>query len=132
MNKEVNGDANRSSFCRPQGLMKFDGLDTVGWGIAAIWAGMLVLADVAGFGGSGSSWGGWAVFLTGAGVITLTGVAVRIATSIGREKIVPGIIFGTILLSIGLGGVTAWIWVTVLIAIGFAFLQKGLSASKEY
>ena len=131
MEKEKSRDAERESFCASEGWMKSDGLDTVGWSVAAIWAGIVLLANITGFGGFGSSWESWAVFLTGAGVVTLAGVTVRIVTSIGREKIAPGIIFGAILLSIGLGEVTAWIWVTVLVAIGFVFLQKSLSPRKE-
>ncbi|MDP6403168.1 MAG: hypothetical protein QF467_06435 [SAR202 cluster bacterium] len=100
-----------------------DSLDSVGWAVAFIWGGLVMLAEVTGFGANFSWWDGWAVFFTGAGVIVLLGTSLRLLVPEYRRKLVAGLVFGAVLLGIGLGDALAWIWPVLLIAVGAAIIR---------
>jgi hypothetical protein len=99
-----------------------DRMDAIGWALAFIWGALVLLAEPTGFAERHSWWDGWGVFFVGAGTIVLAGTVVRLLIPAYRRKIVTGLIFGLILLAIGVGDEAPWEWVwpTVLGAIGIA------------
>lgn len=72
----------------------------------------------------GTGWDAWPVIFLGAGVIVLLGVVVRLLVPAYRRPVTGSIIFGFILLGIGLGELTRWdvVGALVLIAIGVSIL----------
>ena len=94
--------------------------DPVNAGVLAlilIWAGLVLLADnmnLFGFEGFET----WSVILIGAGLIVLLGVAVRLVVPAYRRPVVGSIIFGFILLAIGLGDEFGWELILPLLLIG--------------
>jgi len=91
----------------------------------SIWGAIVLLASLTDF--AGSSWDGWAVFFTGAGLIVLGVTMIRhMVPEYRRPGLILGWIFGFVLLSIGLGDAMVWIWAPVLAVIGFSIL-KGFS-----
>ena len=108
-----------------------DRLDAVGWGLAFIWGALVLLADRSGFSSNIAWWDGWGVFFTGAGVITLTIAAIRFLATGRGDKAVGGLLFGLILLGIGLGGTIAvWFWPLVLIIIGTLIIRSAFTRGK--
>ncbi len=103
-----------------------DKVDAVGWGAAFIWGAILLLAEITGFTAEYSWWDGWGVFFTGAGVITLFLTVVRLQMPEYRSKWLGGLIWGSILLAIGLGTWTNmdWLWVVALASIGIIILRE--------
>lgn len=106
-----------------------DKVDAVGWGFVFILAALILLADVSGFTADYSWWDGWGVFFTGAGVITLVGTVVRLQIPAYRSRWVGGLIWGLILLAIGLGTWTnmVWLWVAALAIVGIIILRESLT-----
>jgi hypothetical protein len=103
-----------------------DPLTAAGWALVLIWAGLVLIAANLNLFGIG--WEAWPVIFFGAGVIVLLGVIVRLLVPAYRRPVTGNIIFGFILLGIGLGGVTERyeiIGALVLIAIGVSiFLSR--------
>ncbi|MFQ6102528.1 MAG: hypothetical protein ACE5OS_15050, partial [Anaerolineae bacterium] len=99
-----------------------DPLNAALWAIVLIWAGLVLIAinlDI-----FGTGWDAWPVIFLGAGVIVLLGVVVRLLVPAYRRPVTGSIIFGFILLGIGLGELTRWdvVGALVLIAIGVSIL----------
>lgn len=100
-----------------------DPVNAAVWALMLIWAGLVWLAEnlnlfrIEGF-------ETWSIILIGAGIIVLLGAAVRLAVPAYRRPVVGSIIFGVILLAIGLGDEFGWeiILPLVLIAIGIGGL----------
>jgi len=105
-----------------------DRWDAVGWAFAFFWGALVLLAGTTEFSTPYSWWDGWGIFFTGAGVITLIETVFRLLTPEYRYKWVGSLIFGLILLAIGLGTweVWGWLWVVVLSAIGVIILREVL------
>ncbi len=105
-----------------------DSRDAVGWAAIFIWAGLVLLAETTGYARNFASWDGWAVFLTGAGLIILTGTSIRMLQS-PRERPARacGLVFGLVLLSIGLGDTIAWLWPLLLLGLGLTILRGALA-----
>jgi hypothetical protein len=74
----------------------------------------------------------WAIILIGAGLIVLVEVAVRLLVPAYRRPVAGSIIFGVILLALGLGNIIGWgaIWPIVLITLGVIILARGLLRSR--
>lgn len=107
-----------------------DPLNAALWAIVLIWAGLVLIAinlDI-----FGTGWEAWPVIFLGAGVIVLLGVVVRLLVPAYRRPVTGSIIFGFILLGIGLGELTRWdvIGALVLIAIGVSILLSRLVGSQ--
>jgi hypothetical protein len=107
-----------------------DPLNAAGWAILLIWAGLVLIAVNMGL--FGLDWDAWPIIFLGAGVIVLLGVVVRLLVPAYRRPVTGSIIFGFILLGIGLGELTRWdiVGALVLIAIGVSillsrFIQRG-------
>lgn len=103
-----------------------DRLDAVGWAAIFIWGALVILARTTGFAANFSWWNGWAVFFTGAGVIVLLETAIRLVIPEYRKEVLVGVIFGCVLLAVGLGD-WSWFWPLALIAIAIAILAKAFS-----
>lgn len=106
-----------------------DRIDTIGWAAAFIWGGLVLLAGTTNFSANYAWWDGWSVFFTGLGVIVLLGTAVRLVIPRYRQSVVWGLIFGFILLGIGLDdliGLSSF-WALALLIIGFVILMSAFS-----
>jgi len=103
-----------------------DKIDAVWWGVVFLWGALVLLAETTGFAEDYSWWDGWGVFFTGAGGITLIGTIIRLQMPAYRAKWVGGMIFGLILLAIGLGtwAVWGWLWILVLFIVGIIILRE--------
>ena len=100
-----------------------DPVEAAVWAIVLIWAGVAWLLSNTGFWDSilGKGQEVWAIIFLGAGLIVLFGVLVRLVVPAYRRPITGSLIFGMILLGVGLGWITdGWVIVgpLVLIAIG--------------
>ena len=101
-----------------------DRIDAFGWGSVLIWGGLVLLAGLTGFAARFAWWSGWSVFLTGAGVITLTEAGIHLFIPEHRQHLIWNLVCGFVLLGFGLGDrVWPWILSPVLIVIGIAVLK---------
>jgi hypothetical protein len=106
-----------------------DPVDAAGWALILIWAGLALIADNLGYlDRFGTKLDTWGLIFTGAGVIVLVQVLIRLLVPAYRRPILGSIIFAVILLGIGLGDLVGWsmIWAVGLIVIGAAYLLRGL------
>jgi hypothetical protein len=125
----------------PEEKWQNDPLGAVVGAAILIWAGLVLLAsnlgildnlrstvtDIPGLGmfGSVRTWG---LILVGAGAIVLLGVLARLVLPAYRRPVGGSIIFGIVLIGLGLGNLVSWnlIWPLILIGIGFSILMGGL------
>lgn len=107
-----------------------DPIEAVVWALVLIWIGLLWLASSAGTLDSllGDGMEVWSIGFIGAGLIVLLGVALRLLMPAYRRPVTGNIIFGIILLGIGLGELTNWVAIgaLMLIGIGVSILLRGL------
>ncbi len=118
-----------------------DPVDAAGWALILIWAGLVLLAANFEFiwtGGFAENWErAWPWIFVGAGVIILLGVLVRLVVPAYRRPIMGGVIFGAILLGIGLTRIEPFedqwlpILAVVLIVIGVGALLRGIFQQRE-
>jgi hypothetical protein len=99
-----------------------DKVDSFGWGIGFIWAGLILIADMTGFSSNFANWDGWSIFFIGAGIITFITIAFRYLAVDHPNPVVWDIVWGAVLLSIGLGQL-GWMWPVILIVIGLAVIR---------
>ena len=109
-----------------------DPLNAAGWAAIFIWAGLVLLADNLGLLRPFERLDAWALILIGAGLIVLAEVVVRLLVPTYRRPVAGSIIFGVILLGLGLGNIIGWsvIWPVVLIGLGIVILARGLLRSR--
>jgi hypothetical protein len=107
-----------------------DPLTAVGWALLLIWAGLVLIAENLNLLGTG--WEAWPVIFIGAGVIVLAGVLIRLFVPAYRRPVTGSIIFGFILLGIGVGQLWEWeiVGALVLIAIGVSIFVSRLMQSQ--
>ncbi len=107
-----------------------DPVDAATWAIIFIWAGLVLLADNMGLLANllGTGIEAWSFGFIGAGVIVLLGVVVRVLVPAYRRPLMGGLIFGVVLIGIGLGEIVGWtaIGPLILIAIGVSVLLRGI------
>jgi hypothetical protein len=105
-----------------------DPVDAAGWAVIFIWAGLVLLAENMGLLIRFEGLETWSIIFIGAGLIVLLGVVVRLLVPAYRRPVTGSLIFGVILLGIGLGEVVGWVVIgpLVLIAIGVGVLLRGL------
>ena len=105
-----------------------DPLSAIVWACIFIWAGLVLLADNQGFLARFGRPQVWALIPSGAGLIVILEVLIRLLVPAYRRPVIGSLIFGFILLAIGLQGMIGWgvIWPIILIAIGLAILIGGL------
>lgn len=103
-----------------------DRLDTLGWAVGFIWGALVLFAHTSGYGPGVGWWDPWAVFFTGAGIAVLFGTVIRFLVPEFRRKLVPSLVFGVVLLIIGLGDLAFWVWPLVLLGIGLWILRGAI------
>ena len=101
-----------------------DPLNAAGWAFLFIWAGLVLLAGILDNLRIGLE--AWSVIFIGAGVLVLLGVLLRLFVPAYRRPVGGSIVFGFILVGIGLGEVVGWIaiWPLILIGIGVSWLLR--------
>lgn len=115
----------RTAWCKREDWHVADRLDAIGWASVFIWGALVLLAHVTDFAESVSWWDGWGVFFTGVAAIVLIGTAIRwLVPRYRRAGLALGLVFGLILLGIGLGGIVIWIWAVLLGTIGITILYR--------
>ena len=105
-----------------------DPVDAVVWAFILIWAGLVFLAENMGLLVRFEPLEAWSIGFIGAGLIVLLGVVVRLLVPAYRRPVTGSLVFGIILLGIGLGEVVGWVAIgpLILIAIGVGMLLRGL------
>jgi hypothetical protein len=105
-----------------------DPVDAAMWALILIWAGVMLLVSNFGWFTGYEGLQPWAVGFIGAGVIVLLTAAFRLVVPAYRRPLAGNLIFGVILIGIGLGEVVGWFIIgpLVLIGIGVAALLGGL------
>jgi hypothetical protein len=103
-----------------------DPVDAAVWAAILIWAGLVLLADNMNI--LGTRWEAWPFIFIGAGAIVLLAVVFRLVVPAYRKPLTGGLIFGVILLGIGLGELTRWdvMGALILLAIGVGLLLRGI------
>lgn len=87
-----------------EGWCAEDRLDAIGWAGVFIWGALVLLAEVTNFSENFSCWDGWGVFFVGLAAIVLVETAILwLVPEYRRQGLAWGLVFGFILLGIGLG-----------------------------
>jgi len=102
-----------------------DPVDAAVWALILIWAGVVWLLSNFEILGDGVEL--WPIGFIGAGLIVLLGVVFRLVVPAYRRPVTGGLIFGVILLGIGLGQLTSWVVIgpLILIVIGVGAILRG-------
>ena len=105
-----------------------DPVDAAMWALILIWVGFMLLAANLGLFDGLEMFPAWSIGFIGAGVIVLLAAGFRLLVPAYRRPLTGNLIFGLILIGIGLGEVIGWLIVgpLVLIAIGVGALLTGL------
>jgi len=104
-----------------------DRLDGIFYGLVFIWGGFVLAAELAGFNANFPCWTtGWGVFFGGVGVLALLGTLVRLLVPKYRVRVGVGLVFGCIMLGIGLGERAVWIWPVLLGIVGLTVLRGAI------
>jgi len=105
-----------------------DPLNAAAWATILIWAGVVLLADNLGLFAAWEWFDAWGLILTGAGLIVLLEAALRLLIPAYRRPIGGSLIWGAVLLGLGLGNLVgaSIAWPLILIAIGLGLLLRGL------
>jgi hypothetical protein len=112
-----------------------DPIEALWWALFLIWIGVVILADYYGYLTRFERLETWSIIMIGAGVLVLLGVLVRLAVPAYRKPVLGNVIFGVILLGIGLidvvdvsGPVVAAI---ILFLIGGSIIVGGLTRGRR-
>jgi len=107
-----------------------DPLSAARWAVILIWAGIaLLIANNLSFLVSIERLDGWGLAFTGAGVILLLEVVVRVLVPTYRRAVSGILILAAVFLGIGLGGLFGWgvTGALVLIAVGAGILLRSFT-----
>lgn len=110
-----------------------DPLSAIVWAAILIWAGVVLLASNMGILQNWASALGleqlevWSAIFAGAGILVLLEAAVRLAVPEYRRPVMGTIIWGLVLIGIGLSDIISWsaLWAIILILIGLSILLRG-------
>lgn len=107
-----------------------DPLSAMLWAIILIWVGVALLADNLGFLVSLELLDAWSLIFIGAGALVIVEAVIRLLVPEYRRPVTGSLIFGVILLAIGLGDLVTWgaIWPVVLIIIGASLVLRNLGS----
>ncbi len=105
-----------------------DPVSAVVWAGILIWAGIVLLLDGLGLLRAVPGLQAWSLIFIGAGVIVLLEAAFRTLVPAYRRPVAGTVIFGVILIAIGLGNLLGWAIVgpLALVLIGLYLLLRGL------
>lgn len=105
-----------------------DPVDAVMWATLLIWAGIVLLGANMGWFDRYETLPAWSIGFLGAGVIVLLAGGFRLLVPAYRRPLAGNLIFGVILIGIGLGELVSWIVIgpLVLIIIGVGLLLRGV------
>jgi hypothetical protein len=107
-----------------------DPIDAAGWAVFLIWIGVVLLAEHFGYLARFERLETWSVIITGAGVLVLLQVLLRLAIPAYRKPVLGSIIFGLMLMAGGLSQIVELNWpvfgALALIIIGGGMLVGGL------
>lgn len=108
-----------------------DPLSSIIWAGILIWVGVALLANNLGILDSVpflNQFEPWSLAFAGAGVIVLFEVLIRLTVPQYSGPVIGTLIFGLILLSIGMGEILAWglIWPVIVIVVGLLILMRAL------
>ncbi len=108
-----------------------DPLSAAMWALILIWAGMVLLADNLDLFATVEWFSVWGLILTGAGLIVLLEIAVRLIVPAHRRPVGGSLIWAAVLLGLGLGNLVgaSIAWPLILIAVGVGLLIRGLLGS---
>ena len=103
------------------------------WALILVWAGLVLLADNMGLFTPYERLDDiWGLILAGAGMLVILGAIVRLIVPVYRRAIGGALIWGAILVAVGLGNLlgVSIAWPLILIAIGIGLLLRGLLGSR--
>jgi hypothetical protein len=102
-----------------------DRVDAVGWALLFFWGALVIVGDATSFRDGLDWWEPWGVFFVGAGVIVLVEGVVRLFMTEYRSKFGWTLFWGTVFLSLGLGGLAHPAWHALpLVAIAVITLRS--------
>ena len=109
-----------------------DPLSAIVWAVILIWVGVVLLADNLGFLANLRQLDAWDLVFAGAGVFVIIEAVIRLLLPEYRQPVTGSLIFGVILLAIGLGDLMAWgtIWPLILIIIGASLVLRNLTSRR--
>ena len=109
-----------------------DPLDAAMWAFILIWVGVVLLGANLGF-FAGLPLESWSIGFFGAGVIVLLTVLLRLIMPAYRKPLAASVIFGVILIGIGLGDLVGWVIIgpLVLIGIGVGIILTGIFRRRD-
>lgn len=101
-----------------------DKIDGFFFGLVFIWGALVLAAELSGYKTEFSFWTtGWGVFFAGVGALTIIGTGIRLFLPGYRYRIGQSLVFGCIMLGIGLGDSAVWIWPVLLGVVGLTILR---------
>ena len=89
---------------------KTDRVDAAGWALLFFWGALVIVGDATSFRDEIDWWEPWGVFFVGASVIVLVEAVVRLLLTEYRSKFGWTLFWGTVFLSLGLGGLAHPAW----------------------
>lgn len=102
-----------------------DRVDAVGWALLFLWGALVMVGEATSFRDGLDWWEPWGVFFVGAGVIVLVEGVVRLFMTEYRSKFGWTLFWGTVFLSLGLGGLAHPAWHALpLVAIAVITLRS--------
>ena len=109
-----------------------DPLSAIVWAVILIWVGVALLADNLGLLATLWPLEAWDLIFIGAGVLVILEAGIRLLLPEYRQPVTGSLIFGVILLAIGLGDLMAWgtIWPVALIIIGASLVLRNLTSRR--
>jgi hypothetical protein len=97
-----------------------DPLNAITWAAVLIWLGLILIARTTGFMDDYTWWKPWAVFLLGWGAIMAIQALLR-SIMPGQRWWAPGsLVFGFILIGVGLGMMFGWGWIMPMVLFAIA------------
>jgi hypothetical protein len=108
-----------------------DPLSSMIWAGILIWVGVALLANNLGILENVpflNQFEAWSLAFAGAGVIILLEVLIRLTVPQYSGPVIGTLIFGLIILSVGMGDIVAWsvIWPIIVISVGVLILFRAL------
>jgi hypothetical protein len=123
MNEQPQSDEGRGRG-RRHGHAHTDRIDGIFYGLAFLWGAFVLVAELSGYKADLPCWTtGWGVFFAGAGALAILLTIFRLLLPDYRRRVGQGIVFGCIMLGVGLGDRGVWVWPILLGIIGLTILR---------